>query len=703
MATATALDLTDPKLYINRQLSWLDFNERVLAQARESRHPLLERIRFISISETNLDEFFMIRVAGLQKQIATERPNQVPDGMTPEEQLSEIRWRVERFFGEQRRILREELLPELEAAGIHLVQYGDLDHEEREDLCSQLGAEILPILTPLAIDTAHPFPHISNLSLNLLVVIRDDGREVLARVKVPNNLPRFLPVNGGADALPAPGQHHPVRLVRIEEVIAANLDELFPGHEVEQSYVFQVTRDADLDIQEDEAADLLQAIEDELDQRRFGESVRLVVTADMPERMRTWLAGHLGVGRGSIYAVPEPIGLAQLNELTHLDRPDLLYPPLTPRLPQESATDKAGILSQIAQGDMLLYHPYDSFVPVVDFVRTALDPEVLAVKQTLYRVGSNSPVVEALLDARDEDTQVAVLVELKARFDEEPNIVWARQLEAKGVHVSYGVVGLKTHAKLCMVVRREEAGLHRYAHLGTGNYNPSSARVYTDFSYFTDDPAIMEDVSDLFNYLTGYSRQEEYGKLLVAPVTLRKQLLKLIQEQRDLAVSGLPARITFKLNHLTDQRIITALYGASQAGVPVDLIVRTTCCLLPGVPGVSENIRVVTLVGRFLEHARVYSFGEGDGNRVYLGSADLMERNLDGRVETLFPLREEHHRQRVRRIMDLQLADTVNAWELGRDGCYTRITPAEGEEPLDSQALLLREASGKRVSKPTRA
>jgi polyphosphate kinase len=698
VAIATTPDLTDPKLYINRQLSWLEFNERVLAQAGDPRHPLLERVRFISISETNLDEFFMIRVAGLQRQVATERPNRVPDGMTPEEQLAEIHWRVERFFAEQRRILREELLPELERAGIYLVAHGELEASQREELRERFRAEILPILTPLAIDPAHPFPHISNLSLNLLVVIQEDGRDVLARVKVPNNMPRFLRVRtDGAPA--APGEHQPVGLVRVEEIIAANLDELFPGHQVVESHLFQVTRNADLVIQEDEAADLLQAVEDELDQRRFGESVRLVVTDDMPERVLAWLSGHLGMPRGSIYAVHEPIGLAQLEELTHLDRPDLLHPPITPRVPQELATER-DMLSQIAQSDLLLYHPYDSFVPVVDFVRTALDPDVLAIKQTLYRVGSNSPVVEALLEARDEDTQVAVLVELKARFDEEPNIVWARQLEAQGVHVSYGVVGLKTHAKLCMIVRREDSGLHRYVHLGTGNYNPSSARVYTDFSYFTDDPAIAEDVSDLFNYLTGYSRQDEYCKLLVAPVTLRKQLLRLIGEQRDHAVAGQPARITLKLNHLTDPEMIVALYEASQAGVPVDLIVRTTCCLRPGVPGVSERIRVISLVGRFLEHARVFSFGEGDAQQIYLGSCDLMERNLDGRVEAIFPLREEPHKDRVRSILELQLHDTANAWELDRDGCYHRVRPPEGQAPFDSQARLLRESQGRGGSNP---
>jgi polyphosphate kinase len=669
----------------------MDFNDRVLAQARDDRHPLLERIRFLSISETNLDEFFMIRVAGLQKQVATERANTRGDGLTPDEQLTRIHTRTCQFFVEQRRILREQLLPELEREGILLRAHSRLSAEKRRELRARFQRDVLPILTPLAIDPAHPFPHISNLSLNLLVVIRDGDREVQARVKVPNSLPRFLHLPASEER--SEGLHRPVELVRVEEVIAANLDELFPGHDVVESYVFQVVRDADLVIQEDEAADLLTAIEDELDQRRFGDSVRLVVSDEMPEQVRGWLANHLGLNHGSIYTVQEPIGLASMEELTHLDRPDLLYQPLSPRVPAEIRG--AGSMFRVVQKhDVLLYHPYDSFAPVVDFIRAAAtDPQVMAIKQTLYRVGSKSPVVEALLEARDEDTQVAVLVELKARFDEEPNIVWARQLESQGVHVSYGFVGLKTHAKLCLIVRREEDGFRRYVHLGTGNYNPGTARVYTDFSYLTDDPEIAEDVSDLFNSMTGYSKQDKYGKLLVAPITLRRELLKMVERECERARKGEPARLIFKMNQLTDRRMIDALYAASQAGVRVDLVVRGICCLRPGVSGLSERIRVISIVGRFLEHARIYAFGAGETEEVYLGSADLMERNLDGRVEAVFPVRELGHRERVRHILDLQLADTVNAWELGADTVYRRVVPAEGQEPLDSQAELLEEPS----------
>jgi polyphosphate kinase len=684
--------LSDPSLYINRELSWLGFNDRVLEQARDERHPLLERVRFVAISETNLDEFFMIRVAGLQQQVASELPNPIPDGMTPEEQLLRIREHTEGFFEERRRILNKELIPALEEEGIRIVPHSKVRAAERRKLRERFVRDILPILTPLAIDPAHPFPHISNLSLNLLVVIEDGGRRVMARVKVPTTINRFirLPDENRDHDREAEGRAE-MRFVRVEEIIAANLDELFPGKEVTASYVFQVTRNADFVIEEDEASDLLQAIEDEIEGRWFGQSVRLVVSDDTPEDLREWLAGNLNLGQNAVFAAPHPIGLADLDGLTHLDRTDLLYPPLTPRVPAEIRGARS-ITKAIRNGDILLYHPYDSFTPIVDFVRAAAnDPEVLAIKQTLYRVGSNSPIVEALSEARDELTQVAVLVELKARFDEEPNITWARQLEARGVHVAYGIVGLKTHAKICLVVRREGSGLRRYIHLGTGNYNPGTSRVYTDFSYFTDDPKLAEDGSDLFNYLTGYSEHEEYHELLVAPTSLREGLARLIEEQAEKARNGEPARITCKTNSLTDPQMIELLYQASQAGVKIDLIVRGICCLRPGVEGVSENIRVVSLVGRFLEHARIFAFTDGEDEKIFLGSADLMHRNLDRRVETTFPLREKRHRQKVRRLLDLQLADNANAWELGPDGAFERLRPTDGAEPLDSQAVLLEE------------
>jgi polyphosphate kinase len=680
--------LSDPSLYINRELSWLGFNNRVLEQARDERHPLLERVRFVAISETNLDEFFMIRVAGLQQQVASELPNPVPDGMTPEEQLLRIHDHTEEFFEERRRILNAELMPALEDVGIRMVPYDKVRAAERRELRERFVRDILPILTPLAIDPAHPFPHISNLSLNVLVVIGDGGRRVMARIKVPTTIDRFMRL---PDEDRGPGERPEMRFVRVEEVISANLDELFPGKEVVASYIFQVTRNADFVIEEDEASDLLQAIEDELESRWFGQSVRLVIADEMPDDLRDWLARKLKLDQNSVFESPHPIGLADLEELTHLDRSDLLYPPITPRVPQEIRSARS-ITQAIRNGDLLLYHPYDSFSPVVDFVRAAAnDPEVLAIKQTLYRVGSNSPIVEALSEARDEQTQVAVLVELKARFDEEPNITWARQLEARGVHVAYGIVGLKTHAKIGLAVRREGSGLRRYVHLGTGNYNPSTARIYTDFSYFTDDQKLAEDGSDLFNYLTGYSEQEEYQELLVAPLTLREKIERLIEEQTEKARAGEPATITCKTNSLTDPQIIELLYEASQAGVKIDLVVRSICCLRPGVEGVSENIRVVSLVGRFLEHARIFAFSDDDDETIYLGSADLMQRNLDRRVETAFPLREKHHRERVRRLLDLQLSDNANGWELGPDGTFERLHPKDGEEQVDSQRILLEE------------
>lgn len=678
--------LSDPKLYINRELSWLGFNDRVLDQAKQERHPLLERVRFVAISETNLDEFFMIRVAGLQQQVASELPNPVPDGMTPEEQLHRIKQMTDDFFEARRRILNKELIPALEAEGIKIIPHKKIRAAEKRELRARFVRDILPILTPLAIDPAHPFPHISNLSLNLLVVIEEeDGRRVMARVKVPTTIDRFVRL---PEAQTGSEERPELRFVRVEEVIAANLDELFPGKEIAASYVFQVTRNADFVIEEDEASDLLQAIEDELEGRWFGQSVRLVVSDEMPEDLVEWLVRKLRLRDDAVFAAPHPIALADLDELTHLDRSDLLYPPITPRVPQEIRNHRS-ITQAIRNGDILFYHPFDSFSPVVDFVRAAAnDPEVLAIKQTLYRVGSNSPIVEALSEARDEQTQVATLVELKARFDEEPNITWARQLEARGVHVAYGIVGLKTHAKICLVVRREGHGLRRYIHLGTGNYNPGTARIYTDFSYFTDDEKLAEDGSDLFNYLTGYSDHVEYQELLVAPVTLRDRVMREIEAETEKARNGEPARITCKTNSLTDPQIIELLYVASQAGVKIDLIVRSICCLRPGVEGVSENIRVVSLVGRFLEHARIFAFGEDD-DRMFLGSADLMQRNLDRRVETAFPLREKRHRDKVRRLLDLQLADDVNGWSLKTDGEFERRHP-EGE-PVDSHAILLTE------------
>ena len=691
----TEFKLSDPRVYLNRQLSWLKFNERVLAQAEDPRHPLLERVRFVSISETNLDEFFMIRVSGLQRQVAAHSSRVESDEMLPEDQLARIQEHTVWFLAEQRRILDQILLPALREEGVHVAPFAALKPRDIRDLRQRFAQDILPILTPLAIDPTHPFPHISNLSLNLLVVIQDKERgELMARVKIPTNVPRFMRLPGEGSS-----NRDSVRLVRLEEVMAANLDLLFRGATIVDNYVFQVTRDADIVIQETEADDLLEALEDELDRREFGDTVRLVVGLDMPERWREWLVRHLGVPQGALYEVSEPLGLGALSELTRLDRPQLVYPPLTHRMPAE-LQDKSPILSALDSSDILLYHPYDSFSPVVDFVRSAsVDDRTLAIKQTLYRVGPRSPVVEALLQARDNDVEVAATVELKARFDEEPNIEWARRLESAGVHVAYGMLGLKTHAKVCLVVRQEEGGIRRYAHLGTGNYNPGTARVYTDFSFFTGDPKLCEDVANLFNYLTGHSAYDRYRKLLVAPVDFRPRILRLIKRECTRARSGEKAELNFKMNGLNDPLIIRELYRASRSGVKVNLIVRGICCLRPGLPGLSENIRVISIVGRFLEHARVYAFGTQDRARVYLGSGDLMQRNLDGRVEALFPIETERHRMRVLKILDLQLSDNLNAWELKPDGTYERIRATDGDAKVDSQAILLAEAGEVRPSK----
>ena len=677
--------LSDPRLYLNRQLSWLTFNERVLAQATDTRHPLLERVRFVGISATNLDEFFMIRVSGLQRQVAAGKPTLYADGFSPEEQLRRIQIHTAAFLAEQRRILEQELFPALEAEGVRITPLAELKPKDLKELRQRFASQILPILTPLAIDPSHPFPHISNLSLNLLVIIEDGARELMARVKVPTNRARFLHLPGDT------GSSNEVRLVRLEEVIAANLDLLFPGKTISSSYVFHVTRDADIVIQETEASDLLEVIEDELDRREFGDTVRLVVGLDMPDRWRDWLVHHLRVPAGALYEVREPLALGSLSELTRLERPHLLYPPIPIHIPPE-LQDRTPILTALDGTDLLLYHPYDSFNPVVDFVRSAAtDDNVLAIKQTLYRVGPRSPIVEALEQARDNDVEVAATVELKARFDEEPNIEWAKRLEGCGVHVAYGMLGLKTHCKICLVVRQEESGLRRYAHLGTGNYNPATARIYTDFSFLTSDPEICQDVADLFNYLTGHSAYDRYKKLLVAPVNFRARILRLINRERRRAQNGEAGVVILKMNGLNDPTIIKALYRASRSGVKIDLVVRGICCLRPGVPGVSENIRVVSLVGRFLEHARVYAFGSPERMDVYLGSGDLMDRNLDGRVEALFPIEGERHRQHVQRILDLQVADNVNAWELQPDGTYRRVRPAPGEALIDSQTMLLHE------------
>lgn len=677
--------------YFNRELSWLEFNGRVLEEAMDERNPLLERAKFLSIFNTNLDEYFMIRVAGLRQQVAAGVTNLSPDGMTASEQLAAIRRKVLEHKAKQVNCWRNDVAPKLRDQGVHIMEYHELTEEQQVFCREYFEREMFPVLTPLAFDPSHPFPHISNLSLNLAVVVRDpEEGELFARVKVPAVLPRLVPIANRLCSGPA---HVPAErrycFAWLDQVIAANVDELFPGLEVVETFTFRITRNADVEIQEEEAADLLRTIEQGVRQRRFGAAVRLSIESDMPQHYRELLLHNLRLEPDDMYESPGPLGLSDLMALLRIDRPDLKDPPFQPRLPVglRHAHSSDEMFAAIRQHDILLHHPYDSFQPVVELIRAAAeDPNVLAIKQTLYRVGANSPIVKALMRAREQDKQVTVLVELKARFDEENNIIWARALERAGVHVVYGLVGLKTHAKLAMIVRREQDGLRRYLHLGTGNYNASTARVYTDLGLLTCNPALGADVSELFNVLTGYSRQRSYRKLLVAPVSLRERLTALIDREIQHAKAGRKAHIIFKLNALVDPPMIDALYRASQAGVAIDLIIRGVCCLRPGVPGLSETIRVRSIVGRFLEHSRIYYFANNDEPEAFIGSADLMSRNLDRRVETVFPIEDNTIVSMIRnRMLPSYLQDNVHSRVLEPDGTYTRIHPTDDEPVIDSQ------------------
>ncbi|HLZ56566.1 MAG TPA: polyphosphate kinase 1 [Ktedonosporobacter sp.] len=686
-AHSPGLDQSD--LYINRELSWIEFNRRVLEEAQSSRHPLLERVKFLSIFETNLDEFMMIRVAGLKDQIASRTTPRSPDGRTAEQQLTAVRKKLAPLIQEVRQYWRNDLLPLLAQQHIHILDYEQLDEPQRKTMRMYFENEVFPVLTPLAVDPGHghPFPHISNRSLNLAVVITDAHGERFARLKVPPALPRLVRVPVASEEPLA------VAFVWTEQVIAANLSQLFPGFEVWESYPFRVLRDADIELQEDEAADLLEYIEQEVRERRFGLVVDLTVNPSMPPRIRSLLEENLEITSKDLTIIDGPLGLGDLMELYSLPRPDLKDIPFTPRTPSFLRKGN-NLFDAIQKHDIILHHPYDSFNSVVDFIRIAAhDPQVLAIKQTLYRVGSNSPVVNSLLEAVENGKQVAVLVELKARFDEENNIVWARELERAGVHVVYGVygmVGLKTHAKVAMVVRKEAHGLSRYVHLSTGNYNATTAKIYEDLGFFTCQPEIGADVTALFNVLTGYSRNPGYRKLMVAPLGLRRGIIERIEREIALHQQHGNGRLIFKFNSLTDPEMVNVLYQASQAGVDIDLIIRGICSLRPGLPGISENIRVRSLVGRFLEHSRVYYFGNNGSPECYLSSADLMQRNLNGRVEALFPLESPVLRKAIYEQMLVPvLNDTVNAQLLQSDSTYKRVLPQPGEQPFDSQAWFI--------------
>uniref|UniRef100_Q3ATH1 Polyphosphate kinase n=1 Tax=Chlorobium chlorochromatii (strain CaD3) TaxID=340177 RepID=Q3ATH1_CHLCH len=686
---------SDPSLYVNRELSWLHFNRRVLEEAlRADLHPLLERVKFLAIFSSNLDEYFMIRVAGIENQLEAHITDRTIDGHTPAEQLAAIRAIVQEQLALRHNCFTNDLLPALKAEGIEFVRVSDLTAAEQHRVSLYFRKEIYPLLTPLAFDTGHPFPFMSNQSLNLAIELEDEEKNQLkfARVKVPALLPRILHVEQMT------GSHRissTTRLVWIEDVVASNLAQLFPEMRIVQAHLFRLIRNADIEIEEDEAGDLLKTIEEGIRSRRYGNVVRLDIAPTMPQAMQELLINNLGIQAHNVYASDSPPGLDCLMELLALDRPDLKDEPFTPANPLTGNPRQHNIFNAIKKKDRLLYHPYDSFQPVVELVeQAAADPNVLSIKQTLYRVGSNSPVVRALMKAAEAGKQVAVLVELKARFDEGNNIVWARALEDVGVHVAYGLPGYKIHAKLTLVVRREQHKLKRYLHLGTGNYNPSTGKLYTDYSFFTANEELANDVAELFNALTGYSKYSGYQKLLVSPLNTRSKIIEMIEREIAWQEQKGNGRIVMKMNSLVDPKTIRALYNASCKGVRIELIVRGICCLKPGIANVSENIRVVSIIGRFLEHSRAYYFFNGANEELYLGSADLMPRNLDDRVETLFPVLEPTLIQRVLGDLELMLADNVKAWQVQPDGSATLIQ--SNEAPINSQATFMAKATPQR-------
>jgi polyphosphate kinase len=682
--------LEDPSLYINRELSLLAFQRRVLEEAEDGRNPLLERVKFLSILGSNLDEFFMVRVAGLVSQMDAGITDSGPDGLPPRAQLIAIRREMKRLLADSYKCLAG-LRPKLDQAGIQILDYSGLSETQLRVAANYFTEAAFPVLTPLAFDPGRPFPHISNLSLNLATLIRDSqGNERFARIKVPDSLPPLVPVNRAATPKQKRrrSQSH-LEFVWLEQVIAAHLGSLFPGMQVLESHPFHVTRDADMAIKELEAEDLLESIEAGVRQRRFGSVVRLMVSEDMPPHILEILINNLEVEPSEIYRIKGPLSLSRLMHLYQVDRPDLKDAPFVPALPAALAQGgpEEDLFALIAHQDILLHHPFESFQPVIDFLRKAAhDPNVLAIKTCLYRTGRNSPIVQALLEAIEEEKQVATLVELKARFDEESNIEWARALEAEGVHVVYGLVGLKIHCKVAMVVRREGDRIARYVHLSTGNYNAVTAHLYTDIGMFTASEEVADDVTHLFNYLTGYSAKADYKRLLVSPVNLRSRMEAMIEREIEHQEKGRKGHLIFKTNALVDPELIRLLYRASQAGVRIQLLVRGICSLRPGLAGISENIEVTSIVGRFLEHSRIYYFHNGGDEEVYLGSADLMQRNLDHRVEILFPLADDKLIARVRdELLKGYLSDTVNARRMLSDGSYVRKKVATGKPAVNCQ------------------
>ena len=691
----TDVDLADSHFYINRELSWLEFNQRVLLQALDSKHPLLERVKFLSIVATNLDEFYMVRVATLLRKFRNDIEDVSPDGLDTSAQLVAIRQRAATMMDEMASCWSAVLRPLLEDHQIRVLEPSDYSERVRRYLAGYFRDNIHPVLTPLAFDPGHPFPFISNLSMNLAVVVHHHRRTRFARVKLPDVLPRFI-------ALPETltGERGET-FVFLEDVVKQNIGVLFPGATVVGAHLFRIIRDTDMVIQEDEADDLLESVDRTLKELRYGDLSQLLVETTMPARVLGILVENFEIEDAVVVQSPERMGFDDWSTLSRLHHPQLKDPPFAPRGSwSNDDTDANTIFEQIKDRDRLVHHPFDSFSSVEAFLAAAVeDPNVIAIKITLYRIGSNSPLIDMLIEAADAGKQVAVLVELKARFDERNNIVWAHRLESAGIHVVYGLLNLKTHCKLCLVVRKEAEGIVRYAHLGTGNYNRVTAQVYTDVGLFTSRPEMVNEVTEVFNYLTGYSDKKDYRELLVAPLNLRSAFTMLVEREAQHAREGRRARIIIKNNSVADPDMIRALYRASQAGVRVDMLVRGVCCLRPGIPGVSENIHVRSIVGRFLEHSRLYSFENGGNPEVLIGSADLMERNLNRRVETLCFVRDPLIRDRLRgEILETLLADNDRAMELRSDGSYAAVAATPRTQTVSAQEELLRiHASGSRL------